>query len=218
MTNTAAPFGFRPYGHRDGMAPTAGLEVKTVSSGTTIPIFTGDVVCYSSTPALGTIISAGSTTGITTTCYGVALGFEYYNATTNRITQSSYWPGSGATGDVKCFLCSDPEQLYLVQGSTGAVLGSSCIGQVFPMSITLSSCGNTATGQSVMSLQSSLGTGLSSNGQFMLVDVYQNVAPPGVNGTSTTSEGLQIAVVQPINFIRRTFVSAVAPAATVIST
>lgn len=221
MVNTNNPFGFRQFGQREGSAPTGGMETRRVSSGYTCPIFTGDLVEQSSGTA-GYIISAGSTAGgavnaITTTVYGIFLGCEYYNSNVNRVTFSSYWPGSGATGDVTAYVCSNPEQLYIGQGSSGAVLGTSVIGLAVPMSLVNSSLGNTTTGQSVMTIQSSLVTGLSSNGQFMIVDVYSDVAPPGVNGTSTTAEGFQIAVLQPLNFIRRTVTAAAAPPASLIS-
>ena len=163
MANTNAPFGFRQYGRREGGSPTAGLETRLISSSETSPIFTGDVVLQSST-YLGYIATAGSTTGITTTDLGIFLGCEYFNTNVNRVTWSSYWPGSGASGDVRAYVCTDPEQLYIVQGSTGGVLGSSCIGRAIPHSITGSSLGNTLSGQSVMTVQSSLTTGLSSNG------------------------------------------------------
>ena len=208
MANVSNPFGFRQFGQREGSAPTAGLETKLVSSGYTCPLFTGDIVMLSSgTP--GYIVSVGSSAGGTASSianvgYGVFLGCEYYNASLNRTTWNSYWPGSGATGDVKAFVCSNPEQLYIAQGSTGAVIGSTQIGSGFPCSITGSSQGNTATGQSVMTIQSSLPTGLSSNAQFVLVDMYSNTAPPGINGTSTGAEGWQIGVFQPLNFVRRT--------------
>lgn len=220
MVNTFSPFGFRQMGHRDGMAPTMGLETRAISSAYTTPIFTGDVVQNSSaTP--GYLISLGSSAGGTAAAvgligYGIFFGCEYYNTAVGRVTWSSYWPGSGAAGDVKAFVCSDPEQLYYAQGSSGAVLGTSLIGQVLPCSLVGSSSGNTTTGQSVMFLQSSLATGLTSAGQFMIVDMYSNYAPPGVNGTSTTAEGFQIAVVQPANFTRRTIGGAAA--ATILST
>ena len=208
MANTSNPFGFRQYGRREGGAPTAGLETRLISSAYTCPVFTGDVVMQSS-GSPGYLVSVGSSAGgtagsIANIAYGIFLGCEYFNANVNRVTWSSYWPGSGATGDVKCSICSDPEQLYLAQGSTGAVLGTSQIGSGFPCSILLSSQGNTTTGQSNMTIQSSLPTGLSSNAQFMLVDLYSNVAPPGVNGTSTGAEGMQIGVFQPLNFVRKT--------------
>jgi len=208
LANTNNPFGFRQFGQREGSAPTAGLETRLISSGYTCPVFTGDVVMQSSgTP--GYLVSVGSSAGgtagsIANIAYGIFLGCEYYNANVNRVTWSSYWPGSGATGDVTAYVCSNPEQLYIAQGSTGAVLGSTQIGTGFPCSLLLSSQGNTTTGQSIMTIQSSLPTGLSSNAQFMLVDVYSNHAPPGVNGTSTGAEGWQIGVFQPLNFVRRT--------------
>lgn len=216
MANTSNPFGFRQFGQREGSAPTAGMETRLISSANTTPIFTGDVVAQSSA-APGYILTIGATGGITTTAYGIFLGCEYFNATTTRITQSSYWPGSGATGDVTAFVCTNPEQLYIAQGSTGGVLGSTNIGQAIPCSVTGSTLGNTTTGQSVMTVQSSLVTGLSSNGQFLIMDIYSNHAPPGVNGTSTGSEGLQIAVLQPLNFIRRTITAAAAPPATLLT-
>jgi hypothetical protein len=118
---------------------------------------------------------------------------------------------------VQAFVCTNPEQLYIAQGSTGGVLGSTVIGFGVPISIVNSSLGNTLTGQSVMTIQSSLVTGLSSNAQFLIVDTYANVAPSGVNGTSTGSEGLQIAVLQPLNFVRRTITAAAGPPASLIS-
>lgn len=202
MANTNNPFGFRQFGQREGSAPTAGLERHFVSSANTIPIFTGDTVIRSTTTPY--LLSGGSTTGITTTIEGVFLGCKYYNSNVGRTVWNSYWPGSGATGDIEAYVCTNPEQLYLVQGSTGGVLGTSNIGMGVPMSVTGSSQGNTLTGQSVMTVQSSLVTGLSSNAQFQIVDVYSNVAPPGVNGTSTGSEGYQIVIVQQMNAFRKT--------------
>lgn len=202
MANTSNPFGFRQFGRREGGAPTAGLETRLIASGNTNPIFTGDVVA-NSTASPGYIITIGATCAVTTQMQGVFFGCEYYNANVNRVTWSSYWPGSGATGDVKAYICTDPDQLYIAQGSTGTVLGTTMIGFGIPCSILLSTLGNTATGQSVMYLNSSNYTAFSSNAQFTLVGMYSDYAPPGVNGTSTGAEGMQIAVVQPLNTWRR---------------
>jgi hypothetical protein len=215
LANTSAPYGFRQFGNREGGAPTAGLERRFISSANTQPIFTGDVVAQSSA-APGYIVTIGATGAITTLAYGVFQGCEFFNTAVNRVTWSSFWPGSGATGDVTAMVCSNPEQLYTAQGSTGAVLGTSQIGLGVPCTVLLSSLGNQTTGQSVMGIQSSLATGLSSNAQFMIVDLYSNTAPPGVNGTSTGAEGLQIAVLQPLNFVRRTITGPVAPNATIL--
>jgi hypothetical protein len=160
------------------------------------------------------IVSLGSSTStptgaITETVLGVFLGCEYFNTNVNRVTWSSYWPGSGATGDIKANVCTNPEQLYTVQGTTGGVLGTSVIGYGIPPSIINSSLGNTLTGQSVMTVQSSLVTGLTSNAPYQIIDIYSNYAPPGVNGTSTGSEGLQIVVVQQNTAFRKTITTAV---------
>lgn len=208
MANTNNPFGFRQFGQREGTAPTAGFSRYFISSGYTNPVFTGDLVARSSANPQY-LISVGSTAGgavnaITTLFEGVFLGCKYYNSNVGRTVWSSYYPGTGATGDVEAYVCSDPEQLYIVQGSTGGVLGSSVIGFMIPMSLTGSSQGSVLSGQSVMTVQSSLVTGLSTAGQFQIVDTYTNNAPPGVNGTSTTSEGWQIVVVQPNLATRRT--------------
>lgn len=207
MANTNNPFGFRQYGQREGSAPTAGFDRKFISSANTNPIFTGDTVVRSTTTPY--ILSGGSTTGITAQIEGIFLGCKYFNTNVGRTVWNSYWPGSGASGDIEAYVCTNPEQQYIVQGSTGGVLGSTNIGMGVPMSVTLSSLGNTTTGQSVMTVQSSLVTGLSSNAQFEIVDIYSNVAPPGVNGTSTTAEGYQIVVVQPLTAFRKTLAGAV---------
>jgi hypothetical protein len=216
MANTSGPFGFRQFGHRDGSAPTMGLERRFISSGATFPVFTGDTVVNSTTAPY--IVGGGSTTAITTTIEGVFQGCEYYNTNVGRVTWSSYWPGSGATGDVTAYICSDPEMTYISQGSTGGVLGSTVIGFGIPMSITGSSLGNTLSGQSVQTVQSSLVTGLTSNAQFVIVDLYSNFAPAGVNGTSTGAEGWQTVVVQPINMKRRTMQPPAAQPATYFTT
>ena len=206
MPNTNAPFGFRLFGQREGSAPTAGFERRFISSANANPTFTGDVVGNSTTaPYINTL---GSTGAITSLVEGVFQGCEYYNTNVQRNVWSPYWPGSGATGDIIAYVETNPEQLYIVQGSA-SVLGSSVVGYGIPFSITGSSAGNTLSGQSVMTVTSSLVTGLTSNAPFKIIDIYSNYAPPGVNGTSTTSEGFQIVVVQQNNAFRKTIVTAV---------
>lgn len=219
-TNTSAPFGFRQFGMREGSAPTAGFDRMFISSGYTCPVFTGDTVINSTT--LPYLVSGGSTAGgvanaVSAVIQGVFMGCKYYNTNVSRTVWNSYWPGSGATGDIEAYVCTNPEELYIAQGSTGGVLGTSVIGMGVPMSLTGSSLGNTLSGVSVMTVQSSLVTGVSSNAQFKIVDIYSNFAPPGVNGTSTGTEALQIVVLQPLNSARRTLQGALS-AATMFTT
>ncbi len=210
VANVASPFGFRQFGQREGTAPTAGFERLFIASSDTNLYFTGDVVSQSS--ALGggpgfinTISSQTGVAMLANSAVGVFLGCEFFSPQVGRTVWSSFFPGNLGTSSAPCnaYVCTNMEQLYIAQGTSGAVLGTSNIGYgVFP-SLTGSSLGNQTTGQSIQSIVSSQVTGLSSNGLFKIIDVYANYAPPGVNGTSSGSEGLQIMVLQPNAFLRR---------------
>lgn len=198
MVNTNAPFGFRQFGRREGGAPTAGLERLFINSSDTNLYFTGDIVNRSSANNQF-ITNPSSATGIINQYAqaGVFLGCEYYSPAVGRVVWNSYFPGSvGSSSPCNAYICTDPEQLYIVQGTSGAVLTSTSVGMGFTATTSQSSLGNQATGQSVMTILSSAPTGLSSNSAVRVVDLYSNFAPPGVNGTSTGSEGFQVAVVQ----------------------
>ncbi len=204
VTNTNAPFGFRQFGQREGTAPTAGFERFSLLSSDPSPYFTGDIVDMSSKSLLaGNINQSGSSGSIQIISLGVFLGCKYYSPQVGRTVWNSYFPGNvSSSSPVEAYVCTNPEQLYIVQGSTGAIPGSSNIGAGIPSNTAGSSLGNTATGQSVGTVNSSLITALTSAANFRIVDVYSNYAPPGVNGTSTGAEGFQILVVQPNNFQR----------------
>lgn len=209
MANTNNPFGFRQFGQREGTSPTAGFERFTIASSDTNLYFTGDVVGLSSGggAGVGTITVISSISGVAAlanSVLGVFLGCKFFNPATGRVTPSSFFPGNvGSSSPCDAYVCTNMEQLYIAQGTSGAVLGTSNIGYgVFP-SLTGSSLGNQATGISAQTIVSSQVTGLSSNGVFKIVDVYSNTAPPGVNGTSTGAEGFQIMILQPNSFSRR---------------
>lgn len=205
MANTAAPFGFRQFGQREGTAPTAGIERLLLLSSDTNLYFTGDTVQISSQSLV-----AGYITNCTTANFvagsaptGIFLGCEYYNPSVGRVVWNNYFPGSvGSSSPCNAYVCTNTQQLYIAQGTSAAVLGTSCINLNISMTTSNSSLGNTLSGVSAVALQSTSVTGLSSTGPWRIVDIYQNYAPPGVNGTSSGSEGLQIMVVQPNSFSR----------------
>jgi hypothetical protein len=205
MANTANPFGFRQFGQREGTAPTGGMDRLFITSSDTNLYFTGDVVALSSYSLVaGTLspVSSLLTVGLVAPV-GVFQGCEYYNSNVSRTVWSSYWPGNqGSSAFYNGYVCTNTQQLYIAQCTSGAVVGTSCIGLNISGSVTGSSLGNQVTGQSVQTLLSTTVTGLSSTGGWRIVDTYQNYAPPGVNGTSSGAEGLQILVVQPNNFAR----------------
>lgn len=200
MANTAAPFGFRQLRRLDGGSPTAGFETAVIASSDTNLYFTGDPVATSTTGPYITVPSSGFVQ-----IRGIFMGCEYYNASVNQIRWSPYFPGSvstsSGTNDVKAWVCTDPEMLYIAQCSTNATVLSSQIGQNIGFTTSVSSLGNTLSGVSVVSLGST-SVGTSSSGPFRIYDFYSNYAPPGTNGTDNTSAG-NILVVAPNNFDRK---------------
>ena len=196
MANTQAPFGFRQLRRFDGGAPTAGFDRLFLASSDPSTIFTGDPVVTATTGPYVTAASTGNSQ-----IRGIFMGCEYYSAAFNQIRWSPYYPGPIATGgaDVQCWVCTDPEMLYIAQGSTSGVIGSTTVNLNIGFTVN-SSLGNTMSGVSAAVLASS--TISSTLGlPFRISDLYSNYAPPGTNGTDNTSAG-NIVVVAPNNWDR----------------
>lgn len=193
MANNNAPFGFREFGRQEGGSPTAGMERFTINSSDTNLYFTGDPVAQTGgvlTPYVGSSASLP--------LLGIFAGCEYYNPQVNRVTWSPYFPGSvggnSSTGAVTAYVIADEERLFIVQGSTTAITAAS-VGLNANIVTSLSSTGNTATGISAVTLAS---TQISNSSSFpwKIVDLYSNLAPPGVPGTDN-SNNFNIVVVTP---------------------
>lgn len=207
MANTQAGFGFRPFGHRDGSAPTMGMERMFIASSDVNSYFTGDAVYLSSAATYGTnpnTISLSSQGSVYIPC-GIFVGCEYYSATVGRTVWNNYFPGSvGSSSPCNAYVITDPEMTFIAQCSTtSGVCGSSLIGWGIGIASSLQGSGNINSGQSDEFLASSAVSVVSASLPFRVVDVYSNFAPPGVNGTSTTAEGGAILIVAPNNWLRR---------------
>ena len=201
VANTFSPFGFRPVGRLEGGAPTAGLTRTFIFSSDTNTYFTGDVVAYSSATTGGyiTLPASGS---ISPPVLGVFMGCEFYNTATGQVRFSPYFPASvGTSSPCNAYVITDPEQQFIVQASTVTLIGSSNIGYNVGVASSLQSGGNTLSGISAIGLNSST-VSANSSLPFRIVDVYANTAPPGVNGTDTTTAG-QIFIVSPNNWARK---------------
>ena len=166
MANTFAPFGFREYGERDGQAPTMGMETFQLASSDTNTYFTGDVVSLSSgqAPGVGFIVQPTSGVAPATPVLGVFVGCEYFNPTTLRNEWHPYFPGSvGSSAIGKAYVITDPERLWIAQGTSVAVLGTSVVGYGIgftssagtPSGLGAQTGGNTFTGISNIALVSS---------------------------------------------------------------
>lgn len=225
MANTIAPFGFLDFNHQGGSQRTEELKQVWVASSDATPIFYGDPV-----QTLTYVSTAGQNSGFgpyvtqatsaTTNCVGVFRGCELFNSALNKMYYSRYFPGQSAagtssqTGDIKAYIQADRTMRFIVQASSGGILGSSNIGQLLSVAASTgvggsqtpavgnpsSNVGNTTTGNSgvtvlssastaITAISSQTGLGTTSSLVFQLVDFYSNWGPgllPGqVPGTGT---------------------------------
>jgi len=189
MANTAAYFGFTQYQGGAGGAPTFAQSARRIASGNTTPIYTGDPVMPVVSTANGYITQGAAGT---TRLDGIFVGCKYLNTSLGRTVWSSYWPGSGATGDVEAYVIDDPNARFLVQTSfagapmtgTATTMTSGIIGQYAQFTI---GSGNTSTGRSGAYL-SSVGTTVTF--PFIVVD-YQI---SGNNGGDPTTQYCNVIV------------------------
>jgi len=210
MANTFSPFGFRPFGRREGGAPTAGMERMFIVSSDTNAYFTGDVVALSSATTgtnPNTISLWSGSSGMIAA--GVFVGCKYYSPDVGRTIWNNYFPGSvGSSNVCEAYVITDPEQLFIAQASTtSGICGTSLINLGISVASSLQTSGNTLSGQSYLALSSSSVGLASSLAPFRVVDSYSNSAPPGVNGTSTDSAG-NILIVAPNNWMRKNLTAA----------
>jgi len=189
MANTAAYFGFTQYQGGAGGAPTFAQSARRIASGNTTPIYTGDPVMPVVSTANGYITQGAAGT---TRLDGIFVGCKYLNTSLGRTVWSSYWPGSGATGDVEAYVIDDPNARFLVQTSfsgapmtgTATTMTSGIIGQYAQFTI---GSGNTSTGRSGAYL-SSVATTVTF--PFIVVD-YQI---SGNNGGDPTTQYCNVIV------------------------
>lgn len=190
MANVSAPNGFQLAGFLDGRNGSLGQSAYQIQSGYSSNIFTGDPVQISG----GYVIAA---TGGTTAILGVFIGCEYYNASVNKVTWSPYWPASqtvpsGTT--ITAYVIIDPQATFNVQSSGSAAVTQAQVNSNIDFAgNSPSSPSNTQllTGQSVAyANQANIST--STTYAFRIVSLV--TAPPGANGTDTTTAYNRIIV------------------------
>jgi len=189
MANTQAYFGFTQYQGGAGGAPTMAQSVRRIASGNSTAIYTGDPVMPVVSTANGYITQAAAGT---TTLAGIFVGCKYLNTSLGRTVWSSYWPGSGATGDVEAYVIDDPNSRFIVQTSfagapmtgTATTMTSGIIGQYAQFTI---GTGNTSTGRSGAYL-SAVGTTVTY--PFTVVDYQIGVG----NGGDPTTQYCNVIV------------------------
>lgn len=206
MANTNNPFGFRSFGHRDGSAPTMGLDKYTINSSDANLYFTGDPVALSSA-AYGVLSPYGGSS-LTPKVLGIFAGCEYYSPNVQRVVWAPFFPASvSSSSPVTAYVITDPEMQFIVQCSS-AGFGSSMVGGNCNILAAQSSLGNQTSGVSNVTIASTIGLTAGSSYPFTIVDAYSNYAPPGVNGTDNSS-AYNIMIVAPNNWFRKAGVTGV---------
>lgn len=189
MSNTFAPFGFRPVSTSNGPINWR-VSTRRIASGNASPIYKGDVVMQVEGTANGYItvgVPATIAGDNTHPIAGIFWGCQYLSTTQKRTVWSQYWPGSDATGDVIAYVIDDPNARFVVQTSgssfqitgTNSTFTSSPVGQLAQFN---AGAGSTTTQQSGQYLDT---VGTTSSYPFIITDMV--IDPPGANGTDATS-------------------------------
>lgn len=191
MANTNSPNGFQYFGRLEGGAPTSGLSTRLISSSDTASVGYGDPVT-----SLASGFVSASAAG-TTQIDGIFYGCEYLATAVGKVVWSNYYPGSGSGGDVKAYLCTDPDAQFVVQSDNTAIafadIGANIQLVVGTPNATTGS-GTTAVGQSTIATTNTL--------PFRIVGLLSQFGPPGTNGTDNTSAFNRV-IVSPNNWDRK---------------
>ena len=191
MSNTFAPFGFRPVSTSNGPINWR-VSTRRILSTNNSPIFKGDVVMPVTGTANGYItVGLPGTIDGTHPIAGIFWGCQYLSTTQKRVVWSQYWPGSDATGDVIAYVIDDPNARFVVQTSgasfqigaaptySNSYFGTSPVGQLATFA---DNGGSTVTQQSGMYLSA---VGPDQDYPFIVTDMV--IDPPGANGTDAQS-------------------------------
>lgn len=183
MANTVSPNGFQYFGRLEGGSPTAGLTTRLIASTDTAAIGFGDPITSQSSG----FVSA-SVVG-TTQIDGIFYGCEYLSTAIGRRVWAPNYPGAGASGPVKAYICDDPQSMFVVQSDNTAILFSDTQANIN----FLAGTPNAATGFATSSVsQTTIST--TNTLPFRIVGLYSDFAPPGTDGTDNTSPNNRVIV------------------------
>jgi len=183
MANTSAPNGFQLAGFLNGRTGSLGQSQYQITSGDTNNYFSGDPVSLSG----GYLTTA--TTGANE-LLGIFIGCEYYSTAAGRVIWSPYWPASTTVPSgtvISAWVIDDPQATFKVQSSGSAAVVQANVGKNIDFAGASSaspSTTQTLSGQSVAYVnQANIST--STNYAFRILGLI--TAPPGANGTDTTT-------------------------------
>lgn len=149
-----APYGLVPINLIGGQVFAGSTRLIPIASGSTTAIFNGDVVNLNSDGTLSKDVGTATATPV-----GVFLGCSYTDPTFGK-TFRQFYPGALAIADIVAYVCDDPDTLFKVAVTAA---GTSTIGNVARTAVgnnsaLIQTAGNTATGNSRVSISSTTAT------------------------------------------------------------
>jgi hypothetical protein len=176
-----ASYGFKPVNLIGGRVFSGSTRTLQIGSGHGTAIFYGDIVSLS---AAGTIWGTGpiSTTAPVQVA-GIFLGCSYVNAAGQRI-YSQYYPASttgtlDSANAIQAYIADDPDMVMKVALATAASATGTSLGRVSRDAIGatvafFSNIGSTVTGNSIQSLNTTVGTATTL--PFRIIDVVPDTS------------------------------------------
>lgn len=192
MANQNTPNGFQFFGRLEGGSPTAGLTARLIASTDTAVVGYGDPVTSQTTGYVSASVAG------TTQIDGIFYGCEYLATAVGRKVWSNYYPGSGSSGDVTAYLCTDPQTMFVVQSNNTAIVFSdigSNINFVAGAVNTTTQFSTAAVDQSTIATTNTL--------PFRIVGLLSDYEPVGSNPGTDNSTPYNRVIVAPNNWDRK---------------
>ena len=183
MANTSAPNRFQLAGFLNGRTGSLGQSQYQITSGDSNNYFSGDPVSLSG--GYLTTATAGANELL-----GIFIGCEYYSTAAGKVIWSPYWP-AGTTVPagtvINAWVIDDPQATFKVQSSGSAAVSQANVGKNIDFagaSPVSPSTTQTLSGQSVAYVNQA-NISAATNYAFRILGLI--TAPPGANGTDTTT-------------------------------
>lgn len=188
MANTFAPYGFRPVRRVDGAAWTANLSVAKIAQANTHQFYNGDPVKQLSTGYIDVVATSAVQVA------GIFVGCKYFSTSQQKVVWYPTFQGADAAADIEAYIINDPWVVMQVQvGAAGPVAGGPVTQAAIGNNISYGgqSSGNATNGISAAYADyATIAT--TTTLPFRIIGLV--TAPPGANGTDTTTAGNVIEV------------------------
>jgi hypothetical protein len=173
-----APYGLLPVNLIGGQVFAGATRQIPINSGSATAIFFGDVVTLGSDGTLSKDTGTDAATPV-----GVFMGCSYTDSVYGK-TFRQYYPGDVVASDINAVVSDDPDALYKVAvTSSGTTIGYVNRTAVGNNAVLTQNAGNTATGNSKVSIDDTTGT--TASFPVRIIDVVPETHTAGNPGSYT---------------------------------